>query len=88
VNAAAEGFKGAFRTILTADTVSLLAAGLLYVLAVGPVKGFALSLGIATVLDIIVARTFTRRAAYIVAGTRLGAGGWFSVTAAAGEEST
>jgi len=84
-SAAVEGFKGAFRTILTADTVSLLAAGLLYALAVGPVKGFALSLGIATLLDIFVARTFTRRAAYMVAGSRLGEGGWFSITAAAGQ---
>ena len=41
VDAALDGFKGRFRTIFTADTVSLLAAGLLYALAVGPVKGFA-----------------------------------------------
>lgn len=82
--AATESFRGAFRTILTADTVSLLAAGLLYVLAVGPVKGFALALGIATVLDIVVARVFTRRAVWIVGHGRLGDGGAFSVAGAAG----
>jgi len=82
--AATEAFRGAFRTILTADTVSLLAAGLLYVLAVGPVKGFALSLGIATVLDIVVVRVFTRRAVWIVGHGRLGDGGPFSIAGAAG----
>jgi protein-export membrane protein SecD len=85
IDASLDGFKAAYRTILTADTVSLLAAGLLYALAVGPVKGFALSLGIATILDIIVARVFTRRAAYLVAGSKLGDGGWFSIAGAAGE---
>ena len=77
--AASEGFKAAFRTILTADTVSLLGAGLLWALAVGAVKGFAISLGIATALDILVVRVYTRRAVAILAGTRLGAGGWFSI---------
>jgi preprotein translocase subunit SecD len=81
--AAEGGFKAAFRTILTADTVSLLGAVLLWALAVGAVKGFAISLGIATVLDIFVARAFTRRAAILMAGTGLGTGGWFSIEGAA-----
>lgn len=81
--AAVDGFKSAFRTILTADTVSLLGAGLLYALAVGPVKGFALSLGIATLLDIFIARTFTRRAVTLMSRTRLASGGRFSIEAAA-----
>jgi preprotein translocase subunit SecD len=42
------------RTILSADAVMFLAAGVLYVLAVGQVKGFAFTLGMATVLDLIV----------------------------------
>lgn len=88
VDASLDGFKGAFRTILTADTVSLLAAGLLYALAVGPVKGFALSLGVATLIDIVVARVFTRRAAYLVARSKLGDKGWFSIAGAAGEATT
>lgn len=83
--AVTEGFRSAYRTILTADTVSLLGAVLLYILAVGPVRGFALTLGIATVLDLFVARAFTRRAAWILARTRFAEGGFFSVTAAAGE---
>ncbi len=82
-DAAEEGFKLAFRTILTADTVSLLAAILLWFLAVGAVKGFAIALGLATILDIIVARTYTRRAVALIAPTRLGSGGWFSIEGAA-----
>ena len=83
--AVTQGFRNAFRTILTADTVSLLGATLLYILAVGPVRGFALSLGIATVLDIFVARSYTRRAAAILANTRLAEGRLFSIAAAAGD---
>lgn len=42
------------RTILSADAVSFLAAAVLYMLAVGQVKGFAFTLGMSTVLDLIV----------------------------------
>jgi preprotein translocase subunit SecD len=79
-----EGFSRAFHTILTADTVSILASVLLWLLAVGPVKGFALTLGIATSLDIVVAYFFTRNAVWLMARTRLGAGGWFSIEGASG----
>jgi preprotein translocase subunit SecD len=81
--AANEGFSAAFRTILTADTVSLISAVLLYTLAVGAVKGFALALGMATVLDILIARFFTKRAVGLLAETRLGSGGRFSIEGAA-----
>ena len=82
--AVTDAFKGAFRTILTADTVSLLGATLLYLLAVGAVRGFALALGIATVLDLIVVRLYTRRAVWLLGRTRLGDGGPFSIVGAAG----
>lgn len=78
-----DGFKQAFRTILTADTVSLLAAGLLFALAVGAVKGFAVALGLATLLDILIARTYTRRAVALLASSRFASGGWFSIEGAA-----
>jgi preprotein translocase subunit SecD len=42
------------RTILSADAVMFLAAGVLYVLAVGQVRGFAFTLGMSTVLDLVV----------------------------------
>jgi protein-export membrane protein SecD len=74
-----EGFRHAFRTILTADAVSLIGAGLLWFLSVGPVKGFALSLGIATLIDIFVVRAFTRRAIWVLAHTPLADHGWLSI---------
>lgn len=42
------------RTILSADGVSFLASAILYVIAVGQVKGFAFTLGMSTVLDLVV----------------------------------
>ena len=54
------GFKSAFRTVLAADFVSLLGAVVLYFFSIGPVRGFALFLGLSTVLDVIVTYFFTR----------------------------
>jgi preprotein translocase subunit SecD len=53
-SAVPRGWVRARRTILAADAVSFLAAVVLYVLAVGQVKGFAFTLGLSTVLDLIV----------------------------------
>ena len=54
------GFASAFRTVLAADAVSLLAAVILYLFSIGDVKGFALFLGISTVFDIVITYFFTR----------------------------
>jgi preprotein translocase subunit SecD len=54
------GFTRAYRTILAADLVSLLAAGVLYLFTVSSVRGFAFFLGLSTLLDLITAYTFTR----------------------------
>lgn len=51
-------FTKSFRTILAADLVSLIGAVVLYVLAIGSVRGFALFLGISTVLDLLVSYFF------------------------------
>ncbi len=61
------GFASAWRTVLAADTVSLLAAVLLFFLAVGSVRGFAFFLGLSTLLDVIVTWFFTRPAVYLLA---------------------
>jgi preprotein translocase subunit SecD len=53
-------FQRAFRTILTANVTSFIGAFLLYVLTVGPVRGFAFFLGLTTVFDVIVTWFFTR----------------------------
>jgi preprotein translocase subunit SecD len=47
------------RTILSADAVSFLAAAILYYLAAGSVKGFAFTLGMSTVLDLVIVFLFT-----------------------------
>jgi preprotein translocase subunit SecD len=59
-NAAEVAFRKAWRTNLTGNTVSFLAALVLYVLAVGPVRGFAFTLGMSTLLDTLLFGTFTR----------------------------
>ncbi len=51
-------FTRSFRTILAADFVSLIGAVVLYVLAIGSVRGFALYLGLSTILDLFVAYFF------------------------------
>ncbi|MDA8196592.1 MAG: protein translocase subunit SecD [Actinomycetota bacterium] len=53
-------FKKAFRTIVAADLVSFIGALLLYLLSIGPVRGFAFFLGLSTLLDVITSYTFTR----------------------------
>jgi preprotein translocase subunit SecD len=51
-------FTRSFRTILAADLVSLIGAGVLFFLAIGSVKGFAFYLGLSTILDLFVAYFF------------------------------
>jgi preprotein translocase subunit SecD len=53
------GWKRAIRTVLASDTVNFLAALILFLLAVGDVKGFALTLGLTTIIDVIVVSLFT-----------------------------
>lgn len=64
-------FKPAFRTNLTGNTVTLAAAIVLYFLAVGPVRGFAFTLGLSTALDLLILYFFTRPAVQLVGNTRL-----------------
>jgi preprotein translocase subunit SecD len=56
------GFDSAFRTNLAGNTVTLVAAVILYTLAVGPVRGFAFTLGLATLLDLVIMWAWTRAA--------------------------
>jgi preprotein translocase subunit SecD len=53
------GWKRAIRTILASDSVNLLAALILFILAVGDVKGFALTLGLTTIIDVVIVSLFT-----------------------------
>ena len=54
-----EGWTHARRTIVVSDTVNLVAAVVLYFLAVGGVQGFAFTLGVTTVVDLAIIILFT-----------------------------
>ena len=56
----AGAWRRAFRTILASDTVGFLAAAVLFILAVGNVRGFAFTLGITTIVDLIIVALFTQ----------------------------
>ena len=64
------GWKRARRTILVSDTVSFLAALLLYIFSVGDVKGFAYTLGLTTLIDVVVVFLFTKPMVTLLARTR------------------
>lgn len=64
------GWVRARKTLLAADFVTLLAAVVLYFLSVGSVRGFALTLGLTTVLDIVMAFWFTRPLTVLLGRTR------------------
>jgi preprotein translocase subunit SecD len=65
------GWPRARRTILVSDTVSFLAAALLYYFAIGSVRGFAFTLGLITVIDVVVVVTFTHPMMTLLARTKV-----------------
>ena len=69
-NSAQRGFVGAWRTILMADLVSLIGATVLWYLTVGSVRNFAFFLGLSTLIDLVIAYTFTRPAVLLLARTK------------------
>lgn len=64
------GWTRARRTILVSDTVSFLAAALLYIIAIGDVKGFAFTLGMTTLIDVVVVFLFTKPMVTLLARTK------------------
>jgi preprotein translocase subunit SecD len=64
------GWKRARRTILVSDTVSFLAAVLLYHFATSDVQGFAYTLGLTTIIDVLVVFLFTKPMVTVLAGTK------------------
>ncbi len=65
-----EGWRRARRTIFASDAVSFLAAVVLYFLAVGGVRGFAFTLGLTTVIDLVVVIMFTHPLMVLFARTK------------------
>ncbi len=70
-SAVPRGWTRAKRTILSADAVSFLAAAILYALAVGDVKGFAFTLGLSTVLDLVVVFLVTHPLVALASGRKI-----------------
>ncbi|QIK84935.1 protein translocase subunit SecD [Sanguibacter sp. HDW7] len=75
VGSVEKGWDRARRTILASDAVNLLAAIVLFFLAVGGVRGFAYTLGLTTVIDVIVVFFFTHPLMELLAKTRFFGGG-------------
>jgi preprotein translocase subunit SecD len=70
-SAVERGWARAIRTILAADFVSLLAAAVLYVLSIGSVRGFAFTLGLSTLIDLVVVFIFTKPVVTLLVRGRL-----------------
>jgi preprotein translocase subunit SecD len=64
------GWQRARRTILVSDTVSFLAALMLWYFSIDQVKGFAFTLGLTTIIDIVVVFLFTHPMVTILARTK------------------
>ncbi|MCU1404854.1 MAG: secD [Glaciihabitans sp.] len=75
VSAVEAGWKRALRTIYAAKAVNLLSAVVLFILALGNVRGFALTLGLTTVIDVLVVVLFTHPMLQLMAKTRYFASG-------------
>jgi preprotein translocase subunit SecD len=67
-----KSFSTAYGTILKADFSSLIGATVLYMLSIGPVRGFAFYLGLSTVLDLVMSYFFTRPTVSLLAHSKLG----------------
>jgi preprotein translocase subunit SecD len=69
------GWKRAYRTILVSDAVSFTAAVTLYLLTSSSVRGFAFTLGLTTIIDLLVVVLFTHPMMQILARTKFFASG-------------
>jgi preprotein translocase subunit SecD len=69
------GWRRARHTILIADGVSMLSALVLFILAIGSVKGFAFTLGLTTLIDVFIVFFFTKPVMTLLARTRFYGGG-------------
>lgn len=69
------GWRRARQTVLIADTVSMLSALILFILAIGSVKGFAFTLGLTTLIDVLIVFFFTKPLMTLLARTSFFGGG-------------
>ncbi len=64
------GWVRARTTILAADAVSIMAALILFIFAIGVVRGFAFALGLVTLIDVLVVFCFTKPLVSVLARTK------------------
>jgi preprotein translocase subunit SecD len=69
------GWRRARQTVLIADAVSMLSAIILFILAIGSVKGFAFTLGLTTLIDVAIVFFFTKPLMTLLARTKFFGGG-------------
>lgn len=68
--AASSGFKNGFKTMVDADVVTFITATVIYIFAIGPVRGFAFTLMIGVIADLFTCFFFTQSALQLVANWR------------------
>jgi preprotein translocase subunit SecD len=76
-NAVGRSFDRSWRTIVSANVMSILASVILFTLSVGSVKGFALYLGLTTVVNLLVYFTFAKPMVMLLSRAN-----WFTPTTA------
>ncbi len=70
-SAVPRAWERARRTIMSADAVSFLSAVILYLVAVGDVRGFAFTLGLSTVLDLVIVYLVTHPLVALASSSRI-----------------
>ncbi len=66
--AVGDGFKNALRTIIDSNVTTLITAAALYRFGTGPIKGFAVTLGLGVVISMVISLLFTRSVLFLMSG--------------------
>ncbi len=66
--AVGDGFKNALRTIVDSNVTTLITAAALYRFGTGPIKGFALTLGLGVIISMVISLLFTRSVLFLMSG--------------------
>ena len=70
------GFKRAFTTIFDSNVTTLIAAGVLFFLGTGTIRGFAITLGVGTILSMFTAITLTQYLLKLMINSKLSDSPW------------
>ena len=70
------GFKRAFTTIFDSNVTTLIAAGVLFFLGTGTIRGFAITLGVGTMLSMFTAITLTQYLLKLMINSKLSDSPW------------